>query len=102
MWPAVPSGSVVEITPCDPAALRAGEIAAYTVEDRLVVHRVVEVAGDVVRFRGDALPSPDGDVPAARVVGRARVVRRRPLRLRWPSLAHLVRALRAARRRLFR
>jgi hypothetical protein len=102
MWPAIPAGSVVEIVPCDPAMLRPGDIGAFERSGRVVVHRVVSVKTDAVRFRGDAVPQADGDIPFAQVLGRARVVRRRPLRLRWPTVGHLVRALRAASRRAAR
>ena len=102
MWPAIRSGAVVEIVPCDPRALAVGELAAYEREGAVVVHRVVRRAGGSLRFHGDALASPDRDVPLARVLGRARVVKQRRLRLRWPTALHLVRSLRALERRLTR
>ena len=100
MWPTITSGSVMEIAPCSPATLRAGELAAFERDGWVVVHRVVRVADGHVRFVGDALERGDGDVPFDRVLGRARVIERRPLRLRVPGLSHIVRALRATRRRL--
>jgi hypothetical protein len=100
MWPTIPSGTVLEIVPCAAAALRQGEVAAFERNGTVVVHRVVRVGADAVRFRGDALPDPDGDIPFERVLGRARLVHRRPLKLRWPRPFHLRRALRAAVRLL--
>jgi len=102
MWPAIRSGSVVEIAPCDPVSLEVGDLAAYERDGRVVVHRIIGRGERALRFRGDALPSADGEVALDRVLGRARVVRQRRLRLRWPTARHLARVLRAvlpARRR---
>jgi len=98
MWPAVRSGAVVELTPCDPHTLAIGELAAYEREGQVVLHRVEGRRGEgSLGFRGDCLPGRDGDVPLDRVLGRARVVRQGRLHLRWPTRSHLVRAVRAVR-----
>lgn len=96
MWPAVPDGSEVEVTPCDPMTLRPGEVAAFARGDALIVHRVIARGDGALRFRGDSLARDDGWVPAGDVLGRARVIARGPLRLSRPRRAKLRGALRFA------
>lgn len=81
MWPAVPDGSEVEVTPCDPGTLRAGELAAFARREAITVHRVIARRGERLVLRGDALARDDGEVPPADVLGRAVVTRR--ARLGW-------------------
>jgi hypothetical protein len=89
MWPAVPSGSQVEVIPCEPTELAVGELAAFERDGKVVVHRVEGQSSDGVFFAGDSRGAGDGCVAPDRVLGRARVVARRRLRLRLPSLWHL-------------
>ena len=97
MWPAIRSGSLVELRPCDPRSLEDGDLAGFERDGEVVVHRVVGRGEGTLTFRGDALPHADGAVALERVLGRARVLRARPLRLRWPGAVHLVRIARALR-----
>jgi hypothetical protein len=105
MWPAIPSGSRVEIIPCPPAELEVGELAAFERGGEVVVHRVQGRSRAGIQFAGDSRAVGDGCIDTADVLGRARVIERRPLRLRVPSLWHLrwlwravPRTLRALRR----
>jgi hypothetical protein len=96
MWPSVPSRSQIEVEPCPAAQLRVGEIAAFERQGRVVVHRVARITPDGLHFQGDNLDHPDGVVASTQVLGRARVVARRPWRTRWPQpgeFTHAVRAL---------
>lgn len=102
MWPAIPSGSRVEITPCAPAELEVGELAAFERSGQVVVHRVQRKSGAGIHFAGDSRAAADGCIAAADVLGRARVIARRPLRLRMPNLWHLRWLWRAALRGLGR
>ncbi len=97
MWPVVRDGATMEVTPCAAASLRPGELGAFVGAERVVIHRVVAHENGGVRFRGDALGYDDGVVPAALVLGRARVVSSPRLGLRLPTARHVVAAARAAR-----
>jgi signal peptidase len=89
MWPAIPDGSLVEAVPCSWDRLSPGNIGVFEGASGVVVHRVRSVRTGAVEFAGDALGGPDELVAAARVLGRARVISRRPLRLRVPTRRHL-------------
>jgi hypothetical protein len=102
MWPTIPPRSLLEVRPSEAAALVAGQLAAFEQHGRVVVHRVTAVCGEHVELWGDALERGDGKIPRARVLGRAHVLSRRPLRPRLPDLRHLRIVLRALRRRWLR
>jgi hypothetical protein len=89
MWPAIPSGSRVEVVPCAPAELEVGELAAFERAGEVVVHRVQGRSPAGIQFAGDSRAAADGCINTADVLGRARVIERRPLRVRVPSLWHL-------------
>lgn len=96
MWPVIPDGSEIEVSPCTEAPLRVGEIGAFHRRGTIVVHRVIAARGGALRFRGDSLLRDDGEVEASEVLGRVRVIRR--ARPRWtpPRLPKLLGAARAA------
>lgn len=97
MWPAVRDGARVEVTPVDPRALRVGELIAFAREGGgPVVHRVTAVAAEGLRCRGDALAGDDGVVAWSDVLGRARVLGQRRLRVRWPRAGEVRALVRAA------
>jgi hypothetical protein len=98
MWPTIPGGSLVEVTPGAPKA--AGELVAFEREGRVVVHRVGQITADGVVAQGDALGSADGVVPGERVLGTARVIERRQLNLRLPKASELELVARALWRRV--
>jgi len=89
MWPAIPSRSLLEVRPSESEALAVGQLAAFERDGRVVVHRVTAIGLQHVELAGDALASGDGKIPRARVLGRAHVLSRRRLRLRWPELEHV-------------
>jgi hypothetical protein len=89
MWPAIPSRSLLEVRPSEGGALAAGQLAAFERDGRVVVHRVTAIGREHVELGGDALARGDGKIPRARVLGRAHVLSRRRLRLRWPELQHV-------------
>lgn len=99
MWPAIPSRSLLEVRPGEGDSLVAGQLAAFERDGRVVVHRVTAVGSEHVELRGDALERGDGKIPRARVLGRAHVLLRRPLRLRLPELRHVRLVLGALARR---
>jgi len=100
MWPAIPSGSRLELEPCHAARLRVGELGAFERNGRVVVHRITNVTDEGVHFQGDNRERTDGPIPPSQVLARARVLVRRRLRLRWPRHSELSRACRAVLRRL--
>jgi hypothetical protein len=99
MWPSITSRSEIEVRPHEAAGLRVGQIAAFERQGRVVVHRVQAVAAEHLELAGDALARGDGRIERARVLGQAHVLRRRPLRLQLPRLAHARLLWRALRRR---
>lgn len=98
MWPMIPGGSLVEVTPGTPKA--AGELVAFERAGQVVIHRVLRIMVEGVVTRGDALDATDGVIARSRVLGTARVLERRRSRVRMPSLRELRIALRAAWRRV--
>ncbi|MFO0624688.1 MAG: S24/S26 family peptidase [Polyangiales bacterium] len=96
MWPAIPDGSEVEVTPCAADALRAGEVAAYARGDTVVVHRFVGWREGALRFQGDSLLREDAPVPPGDVLGRASVRRRAKVGWTWPRRTRMLGATRAA------
>ncbi len=96
MWPVIPDGSEVEVTPCAADALRVGDLGAYARGDTVVVHRLVGRRDGALRFRGDSLGRDDAPVLPEDVLGRAVVRRRAPLRWSRPRRAKLLGAARAA------
>lgn len=96
MWPAIPDGSEVEVTPCAAADLREGDLVAYARRDEVIVHRLILRGPNALTLRGDSLDLADPPVPLADVLGRARVMRRSPLRWTRPSRPKALGAARAA------
>jgi len=101
MWPAIPSGSQIEVQPCAAAELEVGQIAAFEREGQVVVHRVESVSTEGVRFAGDTLERGDGVIASERVLGRARVLARRGLHWRLPRPSELRWLWRVLRRRIW-
>jgi hypothetical protein len=89
MWPAIPSGSLLELESCDAAELRVGQVAAFERRGRVVVHRVRGITPLGVRFAGDNLSGDDGCIAFEHVLGRARVLERRAIRWRLPQVREL-------------
>jgi hypothetical protein len=100
MWPSIPSHSRIEVRPSEAAEIQVGQIAAFERQGRVIVHRVRAVSAECIELAGDALKKGDGSVARAHVLGRAHVLRRRPLSLRLPKLRHLRILVRAVSRRL--
>jgi phage repressor protein C with HTH and peptisase S24 domain len=94
MWPAIPGGSLVEVTPGAPRS--AGELVAFERAGRVVLHRVLRITAEGVVAQGDALEQADGMILHEHVLGTARVIERRGLRWRRPSVSELRVVLRAA------
>ena len=102
MWPAIPSGSRIEVQPCAASELEVGQLAAFERQGQVVVHRVESISAEGVRFAGDSRERGDGVVAREQVLGRARVLERRGLHWRLPRMREVRWLLRALRRRLWR
>lgn len=75
MEPTIGSGETVTACPAGPADLRIGDVAVYTMDDRLIAHRVVGVTGDgkgcqTFIMRGDNLDLCDWPVRSSAIVGK--------------------------------
>lgn len=90
MWPTIPSRSRIEIIPCAGTALAIGELGAFERNGQVIVHRVLRVGVEGVLFGGDSRRADDGVITHEQVLGRARVIERRRLRWRLPTLRHVV------------
>lgn len=95
MWPAVPEGSLVRITPCAMSDLRRGELATIRVKNRLVTHRVFAI-GSTLTTWGDSVLARDRAVGEPDVLGRAEIVERAPPK--WSLGLTAIRGLASARR----
>lgn len=71
MSPAVPHESIVNVVAVDIATVRTGMLAAFLLDDRIFVHRVVFANPDRKRLvtRGDALPSNDPAITSQEFLG---------------------------------
>ena len=68
MEPAIPRGSRIRIT-FSRGLHRVGDIVAFMVADKIVVHRIAHRAGRHLLTRGDAMLLPDPPLDAAAVLG---------------------------------
>jgi hypothetical protein len=67
LWP----GDIVEIAPCAPQELRAGEIVLATREGRFFLHRLLALGQrDGFLLRGDSMPGVDPLFPWEALLGR--------------------------------
>jgi hypothetical protein len=79
MEPAIPEGAAVTL--CCGEEAEVGDVVAYVLKDRLIVHRVVAVRGALLFTRGDADLVPDPVLTgAAAIVGRV-------VRVEWNGVA---------------
>ena len=87
MLPTLQDSDLLEVRPCDPAALRRGDVIFFDHpgEEEHVVHRVIAMGPDGIRTQGDNIRSPDPWVlrpqdVTGRVVARWRGQKRRNVR----------------------
>jgi signal peptidase I len=99
MLPSIWPGDVLEIHRVEAAALSLGDIVVFARENRLTVHRLVEVhrKPDEVVFitRGDRLPAADLPVSTHQLLGRVQTIRRGdrniiPRMTPWTRMASVV------------
>ena len=72
MTPIIKDGDIITVSPCLPAGLLSGDIAAFThpVTGRLVVHRIIGVRDGSFFVKGDNNDDSDGLIPGSHVLGR--------------------------------
>ena len=81
MWPALWPGDTVEIRTAPLNEIKIGDLAAFTRDDRIFIHRVVRDTVDSdseLVTRGDALTVEDPPVCESELLGLATVVERVP------------------------
>lgn len=77
MHPFIQDGDLIEVQPIGADPIRRGDVVFCRLPDnRLVVHRVIQVGQSGLLIQGDALPHPDGHVPAENVLGRVNIIQR--------------------------
>ena len=81
MSPALWPGDTVEIHTTPLAEIKIGDLAAFTRDDRIFIHRVIRNTTDgaaTLVTRGDALPVEDPPVRESELLGIATVIERVP------------------------
>ncbi len=81
MWPALWPGDTVEIRTAPLNEIKIGDLAAFSREDRIFIHRVIRnTMNDAATLvtRGDALPVEDPPVRESELLGIANVIERVP------------------------
>jgi hypothetical protein len=81
MWPALWPGDTVEIRTAQFDEINIGDLAAFTRDDRIFIHRVIRNAVEgsaALVTRGDALPVEDPPVRESELLGIATVIERVP------------------------
>jgi signal peptidase I len=81
MWPALWPGDTVEIRTEQIAEIKIGDLAAFTRDDRIFIHRVIRNTMNgaaTLVTRGDALPVEDPPVRESELLGIATVSERVP------------------------
>lgn len=78
MSPFIRDGDVITLVPFDATTCAPGAIVAFVRPEsgRLIVHRVVDVAGDRCRIQGDNNSVEDGDFPFESIIGTVACVER--------------------------
>lgn len=70
MLPFIRDGETVELVPPSPSPL-AGDIVLVEIAEALyVVHRIIQIEGDMIFLRGDAQKDREGPFPYQAVLGR--------------------------------
>ncbi len=81
MWPALWPGDTVEIRSAQIGEIKVGDLAAFTRDDRIFIHRVIRnttSGAATLVTRGDALPVEDPPVRESELLGVASVTERVP------------------------
>lgn len=81
MWPALWPGDTVEIRAAQVSEIKIGDLAAFTRDDRIFIHRVIRNTMNgaaTLVTRGDALLTEDPPVRESEVLGVASVTERVP------------------------
>jgi hypothetical protein len=81
MYPFIRDGDVVEVSPVEASALRLGDVVLCGYgDDRLVVHRVIDVSKDNGRvalvIKGDSAGHPDRPICPEQVLGQVIAIER--------------------------
>jgi signal peptidase I len=84
MLPSIWPGDVACVSSVDRDAYRPGDVVLYARNRRLFVHRLVEMTGEAVVTRGDALLDPDPPVRAGDLLGRVVSIERGGSRVDLP------------------
>ncbi len=81
MWPALWPGDTVEIRSAQIGEIKVGDLAAFTRDDRIFIHRVIRnttSGAAALVTRGDALQVEDPPVRESELLGVASVTERVP------------------------
>jgi signal peptidase len=81
MWPALWPGDTVEIRTAPLNEIKIGDLAVFTRDDRIFIHRVIRNTtggAAILVTRGDALPVEDPPVRESELLGVASVIERVP------------------------
>lgn len=71
MHPKIPKYSLVYIKQTDTVEdLKIGDIIAYQGTEKPVLHRIIEIDGEIIQTQGDANDTPDAPIKFNQVIGK--------------------------------
>jgi hypothetical protein len=76
MLPALWPGDVAEVKHCSLQDVVVGDIVLAIRDDRFYMHRLSAASASAFTTRGDAMPKPDPEFPAAALVGKVIAIQR--------------------------
>jgi hypothetical protein len=79
MMPVIRNGAMVSIRHQPMSRLSIGDIAAYFIGEKLLVHRLIEIHGETLVFRGDSASSEIHEVPYQSILGIVMEIRNQSL-----------------------
>lgn len=77
MMPTIRPGDILTIQSDGAECLNPGQIVLFQRDGSLVAHRILEIAGEQVRTRGDSVGNADTPITKSEIVGRVVSVTRR-------------------------
>ncbi|MCF6148551.1 MAG: signal peptidase I [Candidatus Kuenenia sp.] len=90
MYPLIREGDNVIVT-CGYSQIRRGDIIAFRLDNKLIVHRVLSISGNETDFsvttKGDNVPHSDPAVNHREIIGRVSAIRRGKKLLRLDTYA---------------
>lgn len=90
MYPSIRNGDIITLSPLGRILPFRGEVVAcrHPRIDRLIVHRVIRISGNVLVTRGDNCLISDGEIKLENLLGVVVKVERGRRKVYWPDRFH--------------